>query len=282
MIWQREHLPNSDLISSNEAGWLPIPNLSKEASHASVIPQLKTSSLISLGQLCDDDCTVLLNKNKLYAVKDDKVLLHGDRNHQDGLWDIPIHIHQAAVSTHHTGLYSASLSKKQTNLDTSESNDGSNKSQFGVGPRRSKQKYNHVFSSLNALIDDNLFEKDIAPYETDRVVNIILRKDKTKQELAEYLHASCFSPVVTTFLKAIKNDQLQSWPGLTTELVKNHLPESMATALGHLNQERSNLQSTHSNVPVGLDDVAKKELIDDFFPSSDSPNVKTQDVILSI
>ena len=76
-------LPNSDLISSNEAGWLPIPKLSKEATHASVLPQLKTSSLISLGQLCDDDCTVLLHKKKLFAVKDNELLLQGNRNHQD-------------------------------------------------------------------------------------------------------------------------------------------------------------------------------------------------------
>ena len=55
-----------------------------------VLPELKSASLVSLGQLCDDGCTVVLTKPKLYAMKNNKVILQGDRNHRDGLWDINI------------------------------------------------------------------------------------------------------------------------------------------------------------------------------------------------
>ena len=48
----------------------------------------------------------------------------------------------------------------------------------------------------------------------------------------------------STWLKAIKNNQFLTWPGLTTDLVNKHLPMSTATAQGHLHRERQKLQST--------------------------------------
>ena len=39
-------------------------------------------------------------------------------------------------------------------------------------------------------------------------LNVILVKNKTKQQLAAYLHACCYSPSITTFVKAIKMDIL--------------------------------------------------------------------------
>ena len=45
---------------------------------------------MSLGQLCDDDYEVLLNKKKLTVKNNNKEILHGDRNRSDDLWDIKI------------------------------------------------------------------------------------------------------------------------------------------------------------------------------------------------
>ena len=55
-----------------------------------ILPKLTSSSLISLGQLCDDNCAILLNKTKLLAIKKNKIILRGTRNPNDKLWDIPI------------------------------------------------------------------------------------------------------------------------------------------------------------------------------------------------
>ena len=63
--------------------------------------------------------------------------------------------------------------------------------------------------------------------------------------MVQFLHAACFSPTIKTFLQAIKNGDLKSWPGLTQSLVKQFLQDQPATALGHLRQERKNLQSTN-------------------------------------
>ena len=42
-----------------------------------VLPKLTSSNLISLGQLCDDNCEILLNKNEMKAIKNNKVILKG-------------------------------------------------------------------------------------------------------------------------------------------------------------------------------------------------------------
>ena len=75
-------------------------------------------------------------------------------------------------------------------------------------------------------------------------MNVILRKDKTKMDLAAYHHASIFSQVQSTLVNSIKNNHFTSWPGLTPLLISKNLPPVLATAKGHLNQEKQNLQST--------------------------------------
>ncbi len=51
----------------------------------------------------------------------------------------------------------------------------------------------------------------------------------TKRELIMFLHQCLFCPPKRTLLQAIKNNQLNSWPGITYEAVKNisqkHVPQ---------------------------------------------------------
>ena len=68
----------------------------------------------------------------------------------------------------------------------------------------------------------------------------------TQSELAQYHHQSLFSPPTVTVLNAVKNQQLDSFPGMTEALLK-HLPPSTGTAKGHMHQTRSNVRSTRSN-----------------------------------
>ena len=84
-------LPDLDKIKSSEQGEVPLaPTLTTRARTALVLPKLGSASLISLGQLCDDGCRVVLRKKYLDVVKNGKVILKGTRNRQDKLWDIPI------------------------------------------------------------------------------------------------------------------------------------------------------------------------------------------------
>ena len=66
-------------------------HLTTEDSTAKIIPGLSSSSLVSLGKLCDDDMKIFLDKKILIAVKDDEIILEGQRNKYDRLWDIPVY-----------------------------------------------------------------------------------------------------------------------------------------------------------------------------------------------
>jgi hypothetical protein len=74
--------------------------------------------------------------------------------------------------------------------------------------------------------------------------NAILLTDRPKQELATYLHAALGSPAPSTLLRAIRRGHLIMIPGLTTNLISKHLPKSIATTLGHQDQEAKHLRST--------------------------------------
>lgn len=73
-------------------------------------------------------------------------------------------------------------------------------------------------------------------------------------KLMAYLHASLFSPSLSTLLKAVRNNQLSTWPKLTESNIKKYLQPSLATALGHLDQSRQNQQSTKTLTAKNVED----------------------------
>jgi len=89
----------------------------------------------------------------------------------------------------------------------------------------------------------------------------------------KFLHACSFSLTKSTFLKAIKNGNFITWPGLTAENVQKHLPISIATLKGHMNQEKQNVQSTKTKSTSITTTDSPTDI--DFFPPSDHPNLKT-------
>ena len=237
-------LPNATSVSPSEQGQLPLSNkLTARAKRATVLPELRSSSLISLGQLCDDNCNIILNKKKLTVYKDKEIVLEGKRNNQDGLWDIPIHENYVLPPTH-PGLYTSTLRNIQKNI----------KKSYPKEQKITKKSY----------------------------ANVILRKKQSKVELAQYHHATCLYPTKKTFLKAIKNNHFTTWPGLDVKLIKKHLPKSMYTYQGHLNSERQGLQSTKPNIKDTVQEQGHQttkpsssdENEQDYFPPSDTPNQK--------
>ena len=175
-------LPNESTIQANKVGTLPLhPSLSTKAKTAYVFPHLKNESLLSVGQICDDDCKVLFTKNDVKVIKDDKIIIQGQRSPTDKLYNV----HLPQPSNNNT-------------LQSTKCN----------------------------------------------TINYIIRKDKSKTDLARYLHACAFSPSLSTFTQAIKNGNFITWPGIQNLNFKQLLGTPLATAQGHLDGERKNLQST--------------------------------------
>ena len=80
---------------------------------------------------------------------------------------------------------------------------------------------------------------------------------KTQPELIRYLHACAGFPTKPPWIKAIKNRQYASWPGLTVNAVAKHFPESEETMKGHGRKTRSGLRSTkvHTESEPKFDDI---------------------------
>ena len=83
-------LPNQQKIKTTATANIPFRQFSHAATKTYLLKDLQKTNLISLGQLCDDNCFVVLTKKKLYVCKDKQLLLQGYRNQDDGLWDITI------------------------------------------------------------------------------------------------------------------------------------------------------------------------------------------------
>jgi hypothetical protein len=60
----------------------------------------------------------------------------------------------------------------------------------------------------------------------------------------KYLHATAGYPVNDTWIAAIKAGNYNTWPGLSTQAVRCHFPESDETQKGHMKKQRQNVRST--------------------------------------
>ena len=60
----------------------------------------------------------------------------------------------------------------------------------------------------------------------------------------QFIHATFGSPSISTFLRAVRRGYISTIPRLTSKLICTHKPHSVATALGHLDQQRQGIDST--------------------------------------
>ena len=69
-----------------------VKELSTKAKVGHIFDSLLQSggSLISIGQLCNNDCVALFTKYDIKIYKDGKVIIVGEYNDTNGLWDIPL------------------------------------------------------------------------------------------------------------------------------------------------------------------------------------------------
>ena len=62
--------------------------------------------------------------------------------------------------------------------------------------------------------------------------------------LVRYMHAAAGFPVRSTWLKAIKNGNFNSWPGLTYNNAAKYCPQPIETMKGHMVQSSQGFRST--------------------------------------
>ena len=90
-------------------------------------------------------------------------------------------------------------------------------------------------------------------------------KSDTDEAFTRFINRSFGSPVLSTFLLAVRKGFLSAYPRLTPSMVTAYLSLTAATARGHLDQHR---QGQDSTAPEILDD-------NDTAPGSRSKNIRT-------
>jgi hypothetical protein len=75
------------MYSTHEAE-LDIPSLPHAARRVHIVPALKTTSLLSIGQLCDAGCEVLFDANCVRVRHANELILAGNRSPHTGLWHL--------------------------------------------------------------------------------------------------------------------------------------------------------------------------------------------------
>ena len=114
-------LPNKEIIEATLQGNLPLHTLPHHPTKAFVLPHLTNSSLLSVDQLCDNNCTIIFTKKAMHIYQNAKQMLAGKRNLSDGLWDIVLPATQDKSYHHHSTINlnantNAIVQKKNQNL----------------------------------------------------------------------------------------------------------------------------------------------------------------------
>jgi hypothetical protein len=98
--------------------------------------------------------------------------------------------------------------------------------------------------------------------------NSLMKYDTIAERIAFY-HASLFSPVISTWCKAIDTGHFTTWPELTSAQVRKYLPHGSGPMIkGHMHQQRANLRSTQ---PKELSSDQAAIQAEDYHPTPITP-----------
>ena len=98
-------------------------------------------------------------------------------------------------------------------------------------------------------------------------INVIVRLDKCKSDLDNYLHGCLFSTNTTTLQKAINNKQLLTFPGIEKINFNKYMIDNISTQVGHIKHEINHLRSTKQNATIDNDEILN------FFPPKEEKGI---------
>ena len=114
-------------------------------------------------------------------------------------------------------------------------------------------------------------ENDYRP-NPEHAANNVYKLPST-EKLMRYLHATLGFPTKSTLLKAINTGNLITFPGLTSDNVAKHFPESDETIKGHMKQQRQGTRCTKPKI------IQNHETQHNVHTINIPPGFKSQDAI---
>ena len=84
----KSRLPDESTMESTHIATLQLQDLLKQERHIHILPKIQTAPLISFGILCDDGCTITLDKKEISTQQNGKEIINGTRNKKTGIWEV--------------------------------------------------------------------------------------------------------------------------------------------------------------------------------------------------
>ena len=91
--------PKGTIMYSTHEADLDLPSLPLAARRVHIVPALSSSSLLSMGQLCNAGCRVTFDAQSVTVQLKNQTILTGSRDHNTGLWHLGITTATSATAT---------------------------------------------------------------------------------------------------------------------------------------------------------------------------------------
>ena len=236
-----------------------IPTLAARTGH--IIPGF-TNNLLSLGKLCDADCSAYLDKRQM-VIHDNtgKEILKGIREPTGArLWRVNITPPQTNLQP---PLPAQVPHHKQPHKNPNPTTDKPQQQvPHHTQPHKkpnptTKKPQQHTDTPPHLPLPTT--DKPQLPIPTpNKPATTTITRTTTHARaydlpsvpaLIAYLHAAAGFPVKSTWLAAIKRGAYATWPGLTAGLVARYCPDAPETVKGHMAQPRQHIRSTQLTQP---------------------------------
>ena len=181
----RVTIPDGNQVSSTHTCELRIPGLPKKAREGHIIPGLCKHSLISVVQLCNAGCDVILTKIGAIVKYRGRIILEGSKSTTNGLWFV--RIASDDVSENETPLIQG---PSHAHLATQEPTYWPASGQFHA----------NLATHIPTYLAANVVSHQHAAFS--------MVPTSSRAQLAMFHHQSLGSCLASTLLKAIQNSQL--------------------------------------------------------------------------
>lgn len=239
-------MANDKIIRSTHQVDLCLPSLDAKAQLVHLFPDLRSHALLSIGNFCDAGCTAILAATTIAIVHNNTnwIILKGTQSQETNkLWllDLP------SNKNINMPLQPSSAEPETTDAATTVAFAASTQPTTVVPAPKASQQPSPTTQLANATGQPApQAALAAAIHQPNRANTATNHASATPAELVKFAHAALFSPSLSALQKALDNNCIHHFPGLTSQSLKKHPPQSAAMIKGHLDQSRKNQCSTKS------------------------------------
>ena len=222
--------------------------------------------LLSVGKACDTGCDVHFYKTHCNFNKNGTTLLTGYRDRHSGLYLLPsspstkddsnlgVSPRTQCLQTSVRDDFSIRYTENHT-LQSNPTGKREKKQNSKTGTHESNFQANRPITSQYPTASTNQI---VVKHQSPKYLENTKEKSshnhtglnayalQTIPQLMRYLHGCAGFPTTTTWCQAINRGYYMGWPGLDASRVKQYLPKSEETTMGHQKLIRQGIRSTTS------------------------------------